>query len=425
MNTSLHFWIAEALLVFIFGTAGFTNLFAQESREEVNGYYLNGVWQEGSAPDLRTPESSSVPSLASNIIDFDDEVAFCEFIRTVALREKYAAQGVHFDGPGKLDGGGIVHKCAHFGVYGYSDPNFLAFNVAAFFADSGSPRPPETISFDFPVSNVEAKVGSSTDAGSDITMTAFDGSGSEIGSTTVTLGPVLQLLRFSADGILSVEISTTASMFVLDDLGFDLIPCEDIAQFKGRCRPGGLVQAKATFTDLTHVGDTVEISVDNFPYEVPVGSNGQATFSQAGFSPGAHTVELTNPWRCFPGIVVTCPAGAGLEFEEEWDETWEAPTTTALLGNYPNPFNPSTTFRYGLSEPGQVSLKIYNMLGQLVRTVVEDYHVEGYYEAVWDGRNDVGATVSSGIYIYRMTTRHTDGGQAGSFVETKRMLLLK
>jgi flagellar hook assembly protein FlgD len=116
-------------------------------------------------------------------------------------------------------------------------------------------------------------------------------------------------------------------------------------------------------------------------------------------------------------VVVTCRAGVGLELEEEWDETWEVPTTTALLGNYPNPFNPSTTFRYGLSEPGQVSLKVYNMLGQLVRTIVHEHQVEGYYEAVWDGRNEVGATVSSGIYLYRMT--------AGSFVETRRMMLVK
>jgi len=96
---------------------------------------------------------------------------------------------------------------------------------------------------------------------------------------------------------------------------------------------------------------------------------------------------------------------------------WETPTTTALLGNYPNPFNPSTTFRYGLAEPQQVSLRIYNTLGQLVRTVVNDFQAEGYHEAVWDGRNETGSTVASGIYVYRMT--------AGSLVETRKMLLMK
>jgi len=88
-----------------------------------------------------------------------------------------------------------------------------------------------------------------------------------------------------------------------------------------------------------------------------------------------------------------------------------------LLGNYPNPFNPSTTFRYGLSEPAQVSLKVYNMLGQLTRTIVDEQQLEGYHEVVWDGRNEVGATVASGTYVYRLAS--------GTFVETKRMLLIR
>ncbi len=95
----------------------------------------------------------------------------------------------------------------------------------------------------------------------------------------------------------------------------------------------------------------------------------------------------------------------------------QATEATRLEGNHPNPFNPSTTFSYVLSEPGQVSLKVYNMLGQLVRTVVDQTQLEGHHEAVWDGRNETSGLVSSGIYIYRMT--------AGNFVETKRMLLLK
>jgi flagellar hook assembly protein FlgD len=57
------------------------------------------------------------------------------------------------------------------------------------------------------------------------------------------------------------------------------------------------------------------------------------------------------------------------------------------------------------------------MLGQLVRTIVDQQQFEGYHEAVWDGRNEVGATVASGIYIFRMT--------AGNFAETKRMILMK
>jgi flagellar hook assembly protein FlgD len=70
-----------------------------------------------------------------------------------------------------------------------------------------------------------------------------------------------------------------------------------------------------------------------------------------------------------------------------------------------------------LSEPGLVSLKVYNTLGQLVRTIVDGQKPEGHHEAVWDGRNETGASVASGIYIYRMIS--------GSFVQTKKMLLMK
>ncbi len=95
----------------------------------------------------------------------------------------------------------------------------------------------------------------------------------------------------------------------------------------------------------------------------------------------------------------------------------EKPGSFGLSQNYPNPFNPSTTFRYSLSTPANVTLKVYDMLGQLVRTVVEEHQAEGYYESVWDGRNETGATVASGIYVYRLT--------AGDFVETKRMVMMK
>ena len=93
------------------------------------------------------------------------------------------------------------------------------------------------------------------------------------------------------------------------------------------------------------------------------------------------------------------------------------PRRSELFQNYPNPFNPSTTFSYGLAEPGQVSLTIYNMLGQLIRTVVDEHQVEGYHEVAWDGRNEVGAAAASGIYVCRMI--------AENHVETKRMILIK
>jgi len=97
--------------------------------------------------------------------------------------------------------------------------------------------------------------------------------------------------------------------------------------------------------------------------------------------------------------------------------TSEIPEQTFIDQNYPNPFNPSTTIRYGLSEDAHVTLKLYNMLGREVATLVNEFLPAGYKSAVWDGRNSSGSTVSSGMYFYRI--------EAGSFVSAHRMILLK
>jgi hypothetical protein len=93
------------------------------------------------------------------------------------------------------------------------------------------------------------------------------------------------------------------------------------------------------------------------------------------------------------------------------------PSDYALYPNYPNPFNPSTTVRYDLPEQAKVQITVYNMLGQVVRTLVDRQESPGQHETIWDGRDDSGRPVSSGLYLYRMT--------AGDFTESRKMLLLK
>lgn len=101
----------------------------------------------------------------------------------------------------------------------------------------------------------------------------------------------------------------------------------------------------------------------------------------------------------------------------DWGFGENLPEEFALEQNYPNPFNPSTTIRFALPAAGQVSLKIYNARGQLVRTLVSGNYESGVHEIRWDARNDLGETVSSGMYFYRM--------QAGNFVESRKMVLLR
>ena len=71
----------------------------------------------------------------------------------------------------------------------------------------------------------------------------------------------------------------------------------------------------------------------------------------------------------------------------------------SLFQNYPNPFNPTTTIRYNLSKTSEVELKIYNILGQVVQTLVSEKQPAGEKSVVWDARDNTGQMVSSGIYI--------------------------
>ncbi|MCL4705105.1 T9SS type A sorting domain-containing protein [bacterium] len=99
------------------------------------------------------------------------------------------------------------------------------------------------------------------------------------------------------------------------------------------------------------------------------------------------------------------------------DEKPELPADFSLSQNYPNPFNPSTTIGFRLSAPAEVRLAIYSVNGQLVRTLVNGRLASGQHEAVWDGRNERGSTVASGIYFYRI--------RAGAWTQTRRMLLVR
>lgn len=98
-------------------------------------------------------------------------------------------------------------------------------------------------------------------------------------------------------------------------------------------------------------------------------------------------------------------------------ETVGLPTVFALHQNYPNPFNPSTTIKYDLPQTTKVVLKIYNLLGQNVITLVSKQQPGGYKSVIWNGRNSAGQFVGSGIYVYRI--------QAGDFVQSRKMLFLK
>ena len=93
------------------------------------------------------------------------------------------------------------------------------------------------------------------------------------------------------------------------------------------------------------------------------------------------------------------------------------PETYALHQNYPNPFNPETNIGYDLADESMVSLKVYDMKGVLVKTLLNENQSSGHKMVKWDGTSDLGQKVSAGLYLYRI--------QTDDFTSTKKMALLK
>ena len=118
-------------------------------------------------------------------------------------------------------------------------------------------------------------------------------------------------------------------------------------------------------------------------------------------------------------------AGKTLDLAVDFSAAWAAakplavvPLANSLSQNYPNPFNPETTIRYDLSSDAIVSLAVYNIAGQVVRKLVDGESLAaGQYQAVWDGRNESGTSVASGMYFYLL--------RAGDYVAKRKMVLLR
>ncbi|MGD1047742.1 MAG: FlgD immunoglobulin-like domain containing protein [Candidatus Krumholzibacteriaceae bacterium] len=157
--------------------------------------------------------------------------------------------------------------------------------------------------------------------------------------------------------------------------------------------------------------------------------------TSAGFSPGADNL-LASPteascfdgeWRWGSGYYYKVSAIDAHGNESGFAtaapdyvsgvEGSEAPRATYLAQNFPNPFNPATKITFGLKGPGGVSLRIYDATGRLVRVLVKGDLSAGRYAEPWDGKDNGGRAVASGIYFYRL--------DAGTFTQTRKMVLLR
>jgi len=119
------------------------------------------------------------------------------------------------------------------------------------------------------------------------------------------------------------------------------------------------------------------------------------------------------------GITLVTPLAkeVPVEFEQSSGSQPNLPVNFGLLQNFPNPFNATTQIRYSLPEAAQVKLEIVNVLGQRIKTLVDEFQTAGHKQVIWDGTNHGGDRVASGVYFYRI--------EAGKFKEVQKMSLLK
>ncbi len=143
-------------------------------------------------------------------------------------------------------------------------------------------------------------------------------------------------------------------------------------------------------------------------FDVKAAITGNATFSFGLKSASTATVQYSSREGADkPELVIQFTSStvaaktAETKLENEALAT-PTPERLELFANYPNPFNPQTTIAYDLPEATQVRLVIYNMLGQVVRTLVDEPQLAGNKRVIWDGRNELGQQVSTGVYLYQL-----------------------
>ncbi len=140
--------------------------------------------------------------------------------------------------------------------------------------------------------------------------------------------------------------------------------------------------------------------------------------AQAEIASGDHDVAVKEYRDAWDDARIALEHARGLrKTGNDRDAVAELPVTYELLQNYPNPFNPSTTIGFRISDVGIVTLKIYDISGRLVKTLLNENRNAGNYSMTWDGTNHLGNRVGSGIYFYKLTTE--------DFQQVKKMMLIK
>lgn len=175
---------------------------------------------------------------------------------------------------------------------------------------------------------------------------------------------------------------------------------------------GGVTGDSLFCTMKITLKDSCTITIDTLGD--PPSNYEMATEGAQGFRPGWGDSTLAGGYP--PGTGAVCVITAVRDIER--GTTAELPTAFSLNQNFPNPFNATTVIQFALPQASHVKLEIFNVLGQRIRVLVDEDLEVGYKQVVWDGRDQSGNPVASGIYFYRLNARDL-------FTDMKKMLLIK
>ena len=243
-------------------------------------------------------------------------------------------------------------------------------------------------------------------------------------------------------------INNTAARYTIPATSALPVLAADVDQ----CGSGTTLLSTATLTTAINCTNASNISLewDNDWRFLASGDIARVEFSTDGGTTWAQVVQWAGVDRRNTHELYSLPAATGVaalkvrfvSIQPGWDWWWAidnvqikgdqltdveqygntVPVEFALSQNYPNPFNPTTTIEYALPEQSTVTLKVFNILGQEVATIVNGVQGASHFKAQWDGRNGKGHQVSTGIYFYQLEATSVSGQQ---FSSIKKMLFLK